>query len=291
MIWIFYSLAAAAFESIKDSYSKASLLKTNEITAGMVLHAVTFILILPIILLTGIPELKSSFWYGSAAFLLITPAWTILYMRALKLSELSKVIPLMALNPIFTAALAFLFDSTPISSSGWLGIGLISAGMYVANIDLKLLRKDLLQPIKNIVKDKGAVAMLGVALLWSLGAHFGKMRVDGSSPLFSTFTGGLIGVVTTWLIAQYSKEKIQFRDLYKHKKELLPVGIFYFLANILSSFALQSGTATYVFAIKRGSIVASLFTGKLFFGEKISLNKLIGVICISLGVLMLIILG
>lgn len=291
MIWILFSLSAAFFESLKDSYSKKSLFKTNEFTTGIVLHLVSFLLILPVVIFTGIPELKSSFWYGSMAFLLITPLWTILYMKALQLSEISKVIPLMALNPIFTATLAFLFDSTPISFYGWMGISFISAGMYVANSNLRLLKNDPFHPIKNIVKDRGAVAMLCVALLWSLGAHFSKMRVDGSSPLFSTLTGGFIGIVTTYIIALYSKKKIQLQELNQHKKSLLPVGIFYFLATILSSFALQSGTATYVFAIKRGSIIGSLITGSLFFGEKISPNKLIGVIGIFIGVVLLVVGG
>lgn len=291
MTWILFSLAAAFSESLKDTFGKLSSIKTNEFAAGIVLHAVSFFLVLPLLLFAGIPELKASFWYGSAAFLFITPAWTILYMKALRLSELSKVIPLMAFNPIFTAVLSFVFEKNPISLAGWTGIGLISIGIYIANANVKMVKKDLLFPLKNLLRDPGALAMLGVALLWSFGAHFSKMRVDGSSPLFSTMTGGLIGIVTTALIAQYSNKKLKFSEFLSHKWALLPVGLFYFLATILSSFALQTGSATYVFAVKRGSIVASLFTGKFFFGEQITINKVSGVFCIAVGICLLMIAG
>lgn len=287
MTWLLFSLLAAFSESLKDTFGKLSSVKTDEYTSAFSLHFFSLIFVLPFIIYTGIPVLTNEFWLGSSAFLIITPIWSLLYMKALKISEVSKVIPLMAFNPLFTGLLAYWFTEQTPSMIGWMGIGLITFGIYIANIDRATFNKDLLSPIKNIFADPGALAMLAVAVLWSFGAHFGKMRVNGSSALFSTFTGGLIGMVTTYLLAIIRGKSIKIDVLYNNKWNLMPVGVFYFLANILSSFALVTGSAAYVFATKRASIAGSLFSGKFVFNEVLSLTKVVGTILICAGVLFL----
>ncbi len=212
-MWLIFSLLAAGSESLKDIFSKFSSTKTDVYTASFSLHFFSILLILPFLFWDGIPQLKTSFWLGSIAFLIITPLWTILYMKALRVSEISKVMSLMAFNPLFTGLLAFAFSEIKPTRLGWAGIILVCVGVYVANSSLRVLHKDIFFPIKNIFSDPGALAMLGVAFLWSLGAHFSKMRVEGSSAVFSTFTGGVIGVVTTYLVAILKKQRIQFSTL------------------------------------------------------------------------------
>lgn len=287
MTWLFLSLASALSESVKDTFAKMGSMKTNEYAAAISLHATTCIFMLPLVIYEGIPSLRGGFWWSSAAFLFITPAWSILYMKALRLSELSKVIPLMAFNPIFTALLGLLVFQETISLAGWLGILCISVGIYSVNSNPQLVRTDWLSPLKNMVADRGAQAMLGVAFLWSLGAHLSKIRVDGSTPIFATFTGGLIGLVTVYAVALYLHQTISLKTYFRHKGSFLTVGFFNSLTIFLSSLALQTGTATYVSAVKRGSIVASLFTGKIFFGERISRYKAVGVAVITVGIVLL----
>ncbi len=287
MAWLLLSLLSATSESLKDAYAKLSSIHADEYSASFSLHAFNVLLIIPFVMFTGIPKITNAFWIGSFAFLFITPLWTILYMKALRLSELSKVIPLMAFNPLTTGILAFLFHESTPNVYGWVGILAICIGIYITNIQRNVLTKDILYPIKEIFKDRGSVYMLGVAILWSFGAHFSKMRVDGSSPLFSTLTGGIIGIVTTYFISLFVKKPIKIATITHMKKSMIPVGVFYFLATILSSFALHSGTATYVFAIKRSSIAISLITGKFIFKEKLSKKKVLGTISICMGIVLL----
>lgn len=287
MAWLILSLLSATSESLKDAFAKLSSLHADEYSASFSLHAFSVLLILPFVFFTGVPHISNTFWIGSFAFLFITPLWTILYMKALRLSELSKVIPLMAFNPLTTGILALLFRESVPNIYGWIGIIAICIGIYITNIQKSVLTKDVLFPIKEIFKDKGSVYMLAVAILWSFGAHFSKMRVDGSSPLFSTLTGGMIGIVTTYFISLFVKKPIKIKTITNMKKSMIPVGVFYFLATILSSFALQSGTTTYVFAIKRSSIAISLITGKLIFKETLSKKRIIGTLSICIGVVLL----
>jgi len=287
MTWLLFSLLSAGSEALKDTFGKLSSQKTDEYVASFSMHFFSTLLALPLLFYFGMPELKQSFWVGSAAFLVLTPLWSILYMKALRLSQISKVIPLMAFNPLMTGLLAYFFTETAPKLFGWIGIFAICAGIYVANMDIKTLRNNFWSPIKNIFKDPGALAMLGVAAIWSLAAHFAKMRVDGSSAIVSTLSGGMIGMLTTFLVASFLKKPIKLNQIYNARKSLAPVGIFYFLATILSGIALGVGSATYVFAVKRSSIAGSLLTGKYIFKESIDLVKILGTALICVGVVLI----
>ncbi len=283
-MWVLLSLIAAFSETAKDAFGKVSVVKTDEYTSGAILHITTFLISAILICIYGVPNIKPVFWLGSLAFLFITPAWTLLYMKALKLSPLSVTLPMMAFNPIFTALLAFIFQGSIPDISGWIGIFLISFGIYFVHV--KNIRIDTIHStIYSIFQDRGAVAMLIVAFLWSMGAHFSKMRVDGSSALFSTFTGGLIGVITTYFLAFINRKNISLKNVLTNYKQLLPMSIFYYLATITSSLALVSGSAAYVFSVKRGSIVLSALTGKFFFKEHFTKWKYLGLLLVGLGII------
>ncbi len=282
-MWLVFSLIAALSETAKDTFAKLSVIETDEYTSAMCLHVTTLLISLILLFVYGIPQIGKNFWLGTIAFLFITPTWTLLYMKALKLSPLSITLPMMAFNPIFTALLAFVFQGSIPDASGWLGVILISLGIYFVNSKSMHLNAAI-GNLQAIFNDKGAMAMLGVAFLWSLGAHFSKMRVDGSSALFSTFTGGLIGVMTTYVLAFINRKRISIRVVVENYKNLLPMSGFYYIATITSSIALVNGSAAYVFSVKRSSIVFSSLVGKFFFGEHFTRWKYIGLFLIGMGI-------
>ena len=285
MNWLILSLLSALSESAKDIFGKLGSVKTDEYSAAVALHLATLVFTLPVVFFTGIPDLKPGFWSGNLGFLFITPAWSLLYTKALKLSPLSTTLPMMAFNPVFTALLSFAFKGETPDSSGWIGIGLISAGVYFINLNLKAAKHKLFSPLVDLIQNRGALYMLGVAFLWSLGAHFSKLRVDGSNPILSTLSSGIIGVTTTYLIAVIVKKRVQLKVFLSHSKHLAPIGIFYYLATLLSSFALQNGSASYVFAVKRSSLVFGPIGGKFIFKEEVSKSKYLGLVFIALGIL------
>lgn len=284
MNWLGFSLTSALFETSKDTYGKRSSYKVSEFTSAFSLHFMALLFsILYFLIFSSFPSLKTEFWIGSSAFLFITPAWSILYTKALKHSDLSVTLPMMAFNPIFTALLNFFFKGGIVTNNGWVGIFLISIGIYFIHLKKDYLTKPWI-PILRMFKDKGALEMLGVAALWSFGAHFSKMRVEGSSPAFSTMTGAIIGVVTTYFLATYKKQNTSLIDFKNHFKNLAPLGSFYYFATILSSVALKTGPTPYVFAIKRSSIIYSSLVGKFLFKETFNKFKYLGLILIASGI-------
>lgn len=286
-MWVFYSLLAAAGDTGKSVWGKLSAVETNEFTAALSMHLVSLILFVPLVLLLGIPEIKSGFWWANLAFLFITPAWTLLYMRSLKRGDLSKVVPLLAVNPVFTAILGYAFKDEAVSLSGWLGILAISLGIYLMQMKVERSRKQLFQPILELAKEPGSWEMLSVALLWSLGAHFSNMRVDSSSPYFATFAGSLVGVISIWGVSLMAKTPLHFREIYRFKRELIPAGVMSSLSTIVAAMALVTGSPAYVFAVKRSGVVGSAVVGWIFFKEKVTKLQVIAIVLVLVGIVLM----
>src|SRR3989344_416956 len=287
-MWAILSIISAFCESAKDTFGKISSSKTDEYSSAVWLHLFSVLIMIPVVFFTGIPKISSQFWYGSFAFLFLAPTWSILYMRALKLSPLSVTLPMMAFNPIFTGLLAFIFKGQMPTNFGWIGIVLISIGLYCVNLKNKLTLNNLLHPFQAMFSDKGAQAMLAVAFIWSLGAYFSKMKVEGSSAIFSTFSSGVIGVATTYVVAKIMRKNVFRLNFMSNFKSQSLVGVFYFLATVISSYALVQGSAPYVFSLKRSSVIFSSLIGKFFFKEQLGLSKYIGLILIFSGMVLIV---
>lgn len=282
-MWLVYSILAALSESVKDALGKKTSQDVDEYVSAFSLHVLTLILCVPFLFFEGVPQLSLQFWQGSAVFVIITPLWSILYMKALKWSPLSVVAPMLGFVPIFTALLGLIFGES-ISAVGWMGVLLISIGIYAVYVKSDQRRTDFMAPIRRIGAEKGAMAMLGVAVLWSMGAHLSKMRVDGSSALFSTLTGALIGVVTTFIIAKWRSRVFSAQKVRQHFWQLGPLGIGYFLASYFSSLALVTGAASYVFTAKRSSIAFTTLLGTVFYKERVSVIGFAGIFLTLAGI-------
>ncbi|MBD3362797.1 EamA family transporter [Candidatus Dojkabacteria bacterium] len=289
-MWILFTFAAAISRTLTNIFGKFGLKSSNEYISAIFLHIFKAILILPLVLILGIPVLTTNFWISNLAFLFLTPLSSILFMKALKDSPLSVSQPMMAFNPIFTALLNHFFKREPIDTSGWLGIILISLGLYLINFKISMLKKSIFEPLKYLLKDKGAQAMLGVAFIWSLSAHFGKMRIEGSNLVFSIFISGLIGVLSTasiFILKKRNSSKIE-RIKIKNVKGLSLIGFANFLDSVSSNLALQYGPVPYASAIKRSGIVLSVLAGKYIFKEDLNWLKLFSILIIFVGIVLII---
>lgn len=286
MLWIVLSISSALFESLKDACGKISTQQSDQHTSAFSLHLVTFIVSTGWLLFNGIPQLTPSFWWGTLAFLPLTPLWTYLYLKAMRQAPLSTTLPLMATNPVFTLIIASLLKRTIPSSGGVAGILLISLGIYIANLKTDK-GSSLLTPFITVFHNPGARSMLAVAFLWSLGAIFSQWKVQGSNAWFSTWTSAVVGLLTTSIVAWYSHAKINLKSLKKLQLSQWGMSGFYFLANLASSLALQTAPAEYVHAIKRSSIIGSSAIGFVWFKEQASALKIIGSIVLGFGVVLI----
>src|ERR1700676_2291600 len=105
---------------------------------------------------------------------------TWLNLRALQLSPISTVVPMLSFTPAFLILTGWIgFGELP-TPQKLIGIVLIVAGAFTIHVDL--LSEGLLAPLQAIFRERGSRYMLGVALIFSITNPIEKRIVLMSGP-------------------------------------------------------------------------------------------------------------
>ncbi len=121
---------------------------------------------IPWVIYTGIPALNTQFAIALLIGGSINAVTTILYIKAIKVSDLSLTVPLVALTPLFMLLTSPLIVGEYPNFFDYIGILLIVTGSYLLNIKEK--SQGYLAPFKALLKEPGPKMMLIVAFLWSI---------------------------------------------------------------------------------------------------------------------------
>lgn len=282
MVWFICSILTAFFESIKDIFSKENLKNIDEyiVSWSLTLFALPFLV--PFLFFIRIPHLGNQFWTALFFGGSLNVIATILYMKAIKYSDLSLTVPIIAFTPLFLLITSPLIVGEFPKFLGLIGIVLIVAGSYILNIKEK--HKGYLAPFGALLKERGAKLMLVVAFIWSITSNFDKVGVENSSPIFwiiaiDTFIT-LVMAPIVFYKSQRNRNQISVSLI-----TLIPIGLFGALTAIFQMKALTLTYVAYVISIKRTSAIMSVFFGHLIFNEKGIEERLIGALTMILGVL------
>jgi uncharacterized membrane protein len=286
-MWYIYAILTAGFETAKDVVSKKYSHDADTYISAFVFQLFAAISLLPFVLYSGIPHFGNGYYWGLLAVAIILPSWSLLYMYAIRSSPLSVTIPMLAFNPLLTAIFSIWFDHRFPSFIGWSGITLICVGLYFLRLDKATLHKGFLYPIIRLKDEKGALAMLGVAVLWSIGSHFNKIIIQNSSPIFTAFTITGFGSIVLLGIA-FIRTRVTMALLVDHAKRFWSVGIFHGMSELSLMEGLFLGYTPYVVSVKRLSMLFSSIMGKIIFKESISRSKAFGICLMFIGVVLLI---
>lgn len=286
-MWILFSFATAFCETAKDIIGKTTANKTNEYVTAFSLQFFAAVILLPTAYLVGLPPLKPGYFIAVGVSAFVLPLATILYVRAVKVSPLSVSVPMLSVNPIFTALLALVFDRRVPNIFGWGGIVLVSVGLYVSRLSKEVLKKGIFFPFLSIREEPGALAMLAVGFIWAAGTYLSKFAILNSSPLATAAGWTATSSVVLFVIAR-RKARMTIQTIQEHFGYLASLGIL----NALSEFSLFSAIATgfipYVIPIKRTNIVWSSLAGKMLFGENVGKMKVLGLGLVIIGILFIV---
>ncbi len=239
-------------------------------------------LLLPLLFFIEIPEITKGFWMAIFISGTLNIATAILYLKAIKLSDLSLVSPLATFTPLFLLITSPLIIGEFPTLFGLVGILLIVFGSYILN--LKEKKKGVLAPFKALLNNKGARLMLLVAFIWSITSNFDKIGLQNSSPIFY---GIAINIFITIGITPFIflKSRKNIKQIPKNLKSLIPVGIFHGLMIAFHMIAISMTLVAYLISIKRTSAVLSVLFGSLIFKEKGLKERILGAVIMILGVL------
>jgi len=285
MIWPVFSFLNAFFESAKDVVSKHNLKNLDEYTIALSLNLFSLPFLFPVLFFTKIPHLGPNFLPALLIGGILNVITSILYMKAIKESDLSITTPLLAFTPLFLLVTSPLIVKEFPSALGLVGVVLIVAGSYILNIAER--HKGFLAPFEALISQPGARLMLIVAFIWSITSTIDKIGVLNSSPIFwptaiRTFiTIGLL--ITIILIPKRNLREISIKNF----KVLVPIGLFAALSLIFQMTAISLTLVAYVISFKRTSVLMNVFAGHYFFKEKGLKERLAGAAIMILGVVLI----
>jgi uncharacterized membrane protein len=284
MIWLVFAFLAALFESMKNFFSKKSLKDIDEYVAAWSLNFFALPFLVPLLFFIKIPSLGIQFFMAFliAGFTGVTSA--ILYMKAIKHSDLSITVPIVAFTPLFLLITSPLIVHEFPSAFGLLGVILIVIGSYVLNIKEK--RKGYLKPFKALFKEKGPKLMLIVAFLWAIGTNYDKICVQNSSSIFYVIVSILFDSLALSIIMLYKSRK-NLQQIRESIKSLIPIGFSWALTMIFQMAAINIAFVSYVISVKRLNVIFSVLIGYFVFKEKGIKERLAGAIIMVLGVILI----
>ncbi len=284
MLWVLYSLLSAFSWATADVFTK----KISEaddyiLMLARFLYAAPFVLLL--LFFIAIPTLESGFWLAlSFAIPVEVLAW-VFYIKAIRISPLSLVVPFLSLTPVFLILTSFVMLGELPTIIGFFGILLVVIGAYILNF--KSFSKGILEPFKSILKKKGCVYMIIVAFLFSITSNLGKILVQKSSPLFfSAIYTPLIAIL--FLIIAFFTSRKKIVQLKSDFRNSFLIGLFFGLMMIFHNLAIRLVIVPYMISIKRTSSIFSVLYGYFLFKEKNIRERLIGTLIMLIGAALII---
>lgn len=284
MSWFLFAFLTALFRSLTDVAGKFGLKNMDEyiVAWSLFLFALPFMGLL--LLFKGVPQIGDDFWIALLVSGTANIATNLLYMRAIKVSDLSITIPLITFTPLFMLITSPLILGEFPDLFGLAGIVLIVGGSYILNF--KESSKGYLAPFRALVREKGPRLMLLVAFIWSITANLDKVGIENSSVFFwpvavnSFIALGFIPVVML-------RSRGKTRQITSNLRTLVPIGLFHGMMIITQMVAVSLTLVAYVISIKRTSAAISVVLGSLVFKESGLRDRLTGSIIMIAGVVLI----
>lgn len=267
-MWLFIALFSACTDAGKNVLAKHNTKSFNSVVITWAWVFYSLIILIPVMFFQGIPTLNTMFWQAFTARIVLDFMSLLMYVEAIKKSDLSLTLPMLALTPLFLIGSGYIINGEFPSTLALFGVSLIVAGTYALNF--KGRQYPLYEPITCIVKDKGTLMMLGVSITWGITGSLHKLAISNSNPYFYTGFGMLVLAALYTPLAWFSsREDFKKSFQLQHMKTIVPVGLLDGLT-VLSQFVAQSMAMTVlVISLKRTSIIFSSVMGWLLFKEQI----------------------
>ncbi|MGD2182770.1 EamA family transporter [Lusitaniella coriacea] len=281
MTWFLFAFATAFFESLRDVLNKYTLKNANEYAVALGLNGFSALFLLSLLPTAGIPIIGQQFWLALGFGASLNAIAYIIFIKAIKLSDLSKIAPLTTFTPLFLLITSPVLVGEFPNGKGLLGILLVVIGAYTLNI--RQLHKGFFAPFQALWQDRGAKFVLGVAFLWSLTSNFDKIGVQNSSPIFWAFANYSVITVLIVPMALYQRNA-RSRQGWNFSRTSILIGLCNAIAVACQMNAMSLTLVAYTIAIKRTSAVFSVLFGHFLFKEKGLRERLVGAAIMVMGV-------
>ena len=162
-MWLLLGLLSGFTDAVRNVLAKHNTNTFDSLVVTWALATYSLVILIPLMFVKGIPSLDETFWLALSARTALDVTAGILYVKALKYTDLSLSLPLLSLTPLFVLFTGLIINHDFPGPAGVAGVIAIVVGAYWLYFNRK---QKFYQPFLAIYQDKGARMMLGVAVLW-----------------------------------------------------------------------------------------------------------------------------
>jgi len=293
IIWQVLSLICMLTFATQNLVVKA--LTRNGVRVKFILWALVAVAV-PFLLVAYLLSAPHQFLPGFGTALFFAVLGNILgfygYVRAIRLADVSLVMPLLSLTPFFMLLTSWVMLAEFPDLFGLLGILGVVGGTYL------LTRKpgsSGLEPFYALWKNPGCRWALLTSFVWSIQANIDKFGVAYSNPIGYTFWFHILFSVLLLPFIFIGEFKLLEVDQLRVKGNLnffskimgglILVGSLQALMTIVQMIAIMETQVSYVIAIKRSGMLFVVLFGGIFFDEKYTLRRFLAAVVVFAGLL------
>lgn len=291
MTWLILGLLTAIFYALFHISNKKYVAKSDAEYFAYIILIFSAAAAIPLIFLLKEKIILNHYWLIGMVFVGIVIWITrVLYSTSLKITEISKTVPLLTITPLFTLIIAMVWLKEFPSLMGICGILVLVSGVYIFNC--RKGQGSLFEPFKLIFRDKGALLMFTVALIYGVGSVIDKFVVNHSTPLsvvlFSSAFAGFFQ--TIYLVARDKNNFIQKakKTIGENWKGAMIITLLVYLFNLTEKYGISMTNTAYINALKRTSVFFVVIIAYFVFKERKNfIYVLVGTVLMMFGVLLM----
>jgi uncharacterized membrane protein len=286
-MWIFLALLSALLAAIRRTQEKQLTEHLNHFLIAFTTQLLSLPIIGTVLLLYG--RWLNPFHLGIRFWLPLTiitvgfyPLNAFLYFQSIKQSEISNVLPLQSLWPVFSLVPAWLTLGEVPSRIGVMGILLTVCGVYA----LGLKGRALHHPLQPFRESQASRYMLMAVLLVTAAGVLDKIAIVASNAIYYSFMS-TIGAVFALFTATLLVKTNDYGKLRINIKELGVIGSLQGASYTTYLMAIGLGPLAYVASIRSGNVLVGSMLGILLLHEGFTKAKLLSFCLIASGAVLL----
>jgi len=288
-LWLLYACGAAVFAALTSILAKIGIKNTDSHLATAIRTIVVLLFAWMMVFVVdaqdGIRYIQGRTWVFLILSGLATGASWLSYFRALKLGDVNKVVPIDKSSTILTMILAFIFLREPVGLLTGVGMVLMAIGTWLM-LDLKKNKEGNTDGDKKKSMGWLLYAILA-AVFASLVAILGRIGVADIDATLWTAIRTMVVVPLSWSMVFMTGSHKDIKSVDRKSWVFLILsGIATGVSWLFFYNALQIGNASHVVPIDKLSIVLIMVFARLFLKERFSLKSVIGLILLTVGTLL-----
>ncbi len=285
MDWLSFALLSAVFTAVITFLEKKQTAKQHSLEFSSAYSVINVLISLPLLLFLSPTSLEAVALIFVSSMLGTVALW--FWIKSLRRGDLSVVSPLINLNPVVVAILAYVFLGESLTRPQLGGITLILIGSYMLE---SRSHQRMLDPFRKIARAGYAPYVILSVILYAVAAIFDKIILYKTSPIsYLVLLQIFMAIEFLFLISyRYNNGLYAAKSAMKNWRSISLISFFTVLNRLAILFAISSSFVSLVMPVRRLSSLLSVIIGGYSLKEKGIDRKLIATIVMIIGLYLIV---